>query len=105
MFKGLAALFRTGLILNPMVLLGIISGVCMIVRLPSESIFRLYGNWHFYLLLLVIAFIFNFVFMRRYKEGGDEPDIGCMLRNTLGSALMLLIANFTSMSFVMFVFM
>ena len=53
MIKGIVALFTSGAIFNPMVLLGIICGIGAMVRLDEEAIRALVTNYHFYLLIVV----------------------------------------------------
>lgn len=103
MIKGLLALFRTGLIFNPMVLLGVICGIFLGIKVEEKKLFSLYANWHFYVLILLVAFIYNFIFCKRYNDGGNGFDYVKMWQNVLGSALMLLIANAGAISFVMMV--
>ena len=56
MFRGLAALFKSGLILNPMVLSGIAFGIFMAAAVDMAKVFALYKDWHFYLLAAVWVF-------------------------------------------------
>jgi len=104
MFRGLAALFKSGLILNPMVLSGIAFGIFMAAAVDMTKVFALYKDWHFYLLAAVWAVLYNFGFQKRYHDGGEGLDYLTMLQNALGSAAMFLTSVFCAASFVFFIF-
>ena len=55
MIKGLIALFTSGIIFNPMVLLGVISGSYTIINLKPEEIRLLMINANFYVAVCVLA--------------------------------------------------
>ncbi|MDO5387053.1 MAG: hypothetical protein Q4F75_07270 [Pseudomonadota bacterium] len=103
MFRGLAALFKSGLILNPMVLSGIAFGIFMAAA-DMSKVFALYKDWHFYLLAAMWAVLYNIGFQKRYHDGGEGLDYQAMLQNVLGSAAMFLISVFCAASFVFFIF-
>ena len=98
------ALFKSGLILNPMVWSGVLLGFVLVFKADLPKLFSLYADWHFYLLALMWAAVYNFGFQKRYHDGGESFDYGVMLRNTLGAAAMFLISVFCAASLVMFIF-
>ena len=63
MIKGIVALFTSGAIFNPMILLGIFFGILFDVKMSYEQMIEhIYKNYHFYLLALLLAAAYNFVF-------------------------------------------
>lgn len=101
MIKGILALFKSGLILNPMVLLGIISGFIAMGTLEDEQLHALYTSYHLYLLMLLIAALYVYVFKRTYFRGGLETDWKETGLTALGHFLMLVVSFIFSMLFVM----
>lgn len=100
MFKGLAALFTSGAIWNPMTLLGVIFGVFCAIKLQAEEIMTLFHNYHLYLLAMLIAFVYNLIFKKVYKGGNfDGLDITQMTLNFIGSFAKIIIASILSISF------
>ncbi len=100
MFKGILALFKSGLIVNPMVLLGIVFGIVSVSYLSLSDIYKLFQDWHFYLFVMLCALVYNLIFRKRYHEGAIGLDFATMFQNSLGSAAMFLISLFCSISFV-----
>ena len=70
MIKGILALFRSGLILNPMVLLGILTGFTAMGTLEGEQLRQFYTNYHLYLLMFLVAGIYVYIFKRTYRRAG-----------------------------------
>ena len=99
MFRGLAALFGSGLIFHPLVLLGIVSGSVEFFKLDNEQIWQLYQNWRFYALVVLAAAIWALTLGRTYQEDGITPDWGHMTGAAAGGAVMLLISNFCVIMF------
>lgn len=100
MIKGLLALFTSGAILNPMILLGIAFGIFSYMFLTAEEISALYTDYRFYLLAVLIAFVYNFLFKKVYQDGGYNLDIGTTMLNVLGSSLKLVISSLLMLSFI-----
>ena len=100
MIKGILSLFTSGVILNPMVLLGIFIGIFCYVYLTAEQITALFSDYRFYLLGLLIAFVYNFLFKKVYQEGGYNLDTGATLLNVLGSAFKLFLSGILLISFL-----
>ena len=103
MFKGLIALFTSGAIFNPLVILGIISGFFAIIKLSPEEIRDLFGDYHFYALIAILSFLYTTVFAKIYKEGGFEVDWGSTLGLVLWNFVKYFIAFVLSMSFVVLI--
>lgn len=100
MIKGLLALFTSGAILNPMVLLGIFSGIAFYVSLNGDQLTVLYSDYRLYLLAVLIAFIYNFIFKKVYQSGGMDLDFSAMLLNVVASSLKLILSSVLMMSFI-----
>lgn len=73
MLKGLIALFTTGLILNPCLLLGGLLGIISYVGLSDEHLKALYLSYQLYLLFLLFSFGFVYFFKKTLKD--NEIDI------------------------------
>ena len=66
MIKGLISLFTSGIIFNPLVLLGIISGFwCITNKEPSEIRELFNQNW-LYVIVGVVAIAYTFIFIKIY---------------------------------------
>lgn len=103
MFKGLAALFTTGAIFNPLVILGIISGFAAIIKLQPETIRALFYDYHFYGAIAVVAFLYTVVFAKIYKEGGIDVDWSATLGRAVWNFVKYFIAFILSMSFLVMI--
>ena len=101
MIKGLMALFTTGIIFNPMVLLGVVTGFFAIARLNEEQIKELFFDYHLYLLVLLISAVYSFVFKKVYKDDGLTPDYAAMTFGTLLGVVKFAFAAGMAMAFVM----
>ena len=100
MIKGLIALFTSGIIFNPMVLIGVISGSYTIINLKPEEIRLLMINANFYMAVCVLAFLYTFIFARVYKTGGVNVDWGATTGLFVWNFVRFLISFVLSMSFV-----
>lgn len=101
MIKGILALFRSGLIFNPMVLLGILTGFIAMGSLEGEQLHSFYTNYHLYLLMLLVAGIYVYIFKRTYLKGGVITDWKATGQTIVGNFLMLVTSFIFSMLFVM----
>lgn len=101
MIKGILALFNLGLIYNPMVLLGIITGFVAMGALESEQLHALYTNYHLYLLMLLIAGLYVYFFRRTFMQNGYDTDWKATIQTMVGHFLMLVVSFLLSMLFVM----
>lgn len=101
MIKGILALFRSGVIFNPMVLLGILCGFIAMGTLDDERLRALYTNYHLYLLMFFVAGLYVFFFKRVYYRGGVETDWQQTILSMVGHFCKLVISFIFSMLFVM----
>lgn len=101
MIKGILALFRSGLIFNPMVLLGILTGFIAMGSLEDKQLHDFYTNYHLYLLMLLVAGIYVYIFKRTYYKGGVITDWKATSQTIIGNFLMLVISFIFSMLFIM----
>ena len=103
MIKGIVALFTSGAIFNPMVLLGIICGIGAMVRLDEEAIRALVTNYHFYLLIALVSFGYALGFHKEYKEGGIDVDYVATVFTAVWGIAKFILAFALSMSFVVMI--
>lgn len=101
MLKGIAALFRSGLIFNPMVLLGIILGFVSMGTMSDEQLHAFYTNYHLYLLMLLIAGLYVYFFKRTVIPNRDETDWKLTSQTIVGHFLMFVVSFIFSMLFIM----
>ncbi len=92
MLKGLISLFTSGIIFNPLVLLGIVSGFWCFANKKAEEIRALFfENW-WYATIAVCALIYAFGFAKIYKEASMKIDI----KATFGLAVWNFVKYFIS---------
>lgn len=100
MFKGIVALFTSGIIFNPVVLLGVISGAYAVLHFDPETIRNLLLNPYFYLGIGCFSVFYTFVFSRTYKEGGLDIDFGATAIKSILNVVRYLISFVLAMSFI-----
>lgn len=102
MIKGIMALFTSGAIFNPMILLGIVFGILFEVKMTYEQMTEhVYKNYHFYLLALLLAAAYNFVFHKMYcGKDCDRLDMGAMVSNIIFSALKFVASSVLTIAFI-----
>lgn len=103
MIKGLIALFTTGAIFNPFVLLGIITGVFAIIKLEPDTIKALFGYVQFYGIIAFLAVIYTAVFSKVYQDGGIEIDWRATIGRMVLNFVRYFISFVLSMSFIMMI--
>ena len=103
MIKGILALFRSGLILNPMVFLGILIGFIAMATLDDDMLRLLYTSFSLYLLMFIIASAYVYFFKLVYFQGGRKVDWKETILSMVGHFLMFVISFICSMLFVMFI--
>lgn len=101
MIKGLMALFTTGVIFNPLVLLGVATGLFAMARLTDGQIKDLFFDYHLYLLVLLISVVYSFVFKKVYKDDGITPDYAAMTFSSLLGVVKFVFAAGMAIAFVM----
>ena len=106
MIKGIIALFTSGIIFNPMVLLGIIFGFLFDIFLSYEEILsKVYKNPHFYLLGAIFAGLYVYFIKPTYTEGGRSYDWAAMGLSLVFSTIKFVIASVLAIAFAeMFAF-
>lgn len=103
MIKGLVALFTSGIIFNPMVLFGVISGAYTIVNKTPEEIRALFLTPFFYAVIAGISVGYTIIFARVYKIGGVHIDWFATSGSTIWNFIRYFIAFVLSMSFVIMI--
>ncbi len=101
MIKGIVALFTSGMIFNPFVLLGIVFGFVVALSPNKEGIELLLHLPSFYLLILLLAFFYNYLFKKIYKDDGDKLDILQMFWNIVISFCTFFFSAVLSFIFVL----
>lgn len=104
MIKGIMALFRTGIIFDPFVLLGIFMGFFTALTPNKEVMEILYQQNSFYLLILLIAFLYNYFIKKVYKDDGYTLNYVRMALNIVFSVVKFVISCSLSIVFVMMLF-
>lgn len=104
MFKGIIALFSSGLIANPMVLLGILSGVLFSSALPTEQIVGIYKNYDYYLVTLSLSFLYVFFFQKVFIGYGEDIDWPATLKKWPGAFAKLVLSNVMTVIFFVTLF-
>ena len=105
MLKGLQALLASGLLLDPMVLLGIVTGSAFYFGLNSEQITAIYFDYRFYYAdkvcqAAVVSVLYNFVWRPAYLRGGVSIDYQATSVNSVFSFLKVVISSLLVMSFI-----
>ncbi len=103
MFRGIIALFTSGVILNPLVLLGIFSGFYAMIKLETGTIIGLFGDMRFYAVIACIAAVYTLVFAKIYQEGGLNVDWPATSARILWNFVRYFISFVLSMSFIMMI--
>ncbi|MBE6451647.1 MAG: hypothetical protein E7016_06770 [Alphaproteobacteria bacterium] len=103
MIKGILALFRSGLIFNPMVLLGVLTGFVCMATLEDDKLKALYTNYNFYILMFLVAAAYVYFFKCVYFQGGYRVDWKETILSMIGHFCMLVLSFIFSMLFVMVV--
>ena len=101
MIKGFLALFRSGVIFDPFVLLGVVMGVFAVVTPNKEAVEALLKQESFYLLILLLAFLYNYLVKKVYKDDGISLDFLRMGWNIFASFAKFIMACVFAILFVM----
>lgn len=100
MIKGILAFISSGALLNPMILLGVVSGLIFGIWLKLETIKEIYGSYHFYLLVMILSVAYNFIFNQVCKEHSVNLDYKAMTWNIVTYFIKFVMANALTISFV-----
>ena len=99
MIRGIIALFASGVMTNPMVLLGILLGGVCYSFMDGHQIFQLYKMPLFYGIALLLAMIYVLGFRRVYTTEGTTDWFETFLA-VLGAFLRFIFASLLMLSFV-----
>ena len=103
MFKGLIALFTSGVIFSPFVLFGVFSGFFAMFKMTPEAIAGLFGDFRFYGAVAVAAVVWTLMFAKVYREGGVDVDWSATAGKIVWNFVRYVIAFDLSMAFVMMI--
>lgn len=103
MISGLKALFTSGVILHPMVLLGIFAGGVFTYKFDLDTIVSIFSYYDYYMVAASIAFLYTIFFDMMYKPRGYQVDWKGTMGRVFGSFVKLVLANFLSISFLYFI--
>ncbi|MDR1695000.1 MAG: hypothetical protein LBR70_07430 [Lactobacillaceae bacterium] len=104
LINGVISLFTSGLIFNPMVLIGIGFSILINTSFSYEEVFEVYKDYNIYFMAVLIAFTYIFFFKRPYKFGGEEIDYAELSFMVFGSALRLILSSVLMTSFIAVLF-
>lgn len=99
MFKGIIALFTSGLFFHPMVLTGIVLAIAAVMNLQDEQIYAILRTSYLYIGGFILAFVYTFSFAKIYKEGGAEVDKLATILKAIGNTARFLLAFILTLSF------
>ena len=92
MIKGIISLFKSGMILNPMILGGICTGIFILKRKGLQLFYsQILVDVNFYLICTAVAFVYTFALKPIYKGYGKGIDIAATFRRSIGYAFILLL--------------
>ena len=100
MIKGILALFRSGLIFNPVVLCGIIFGIIGMTALEDEQFTAYYSNPCLYVLMLMISVVYVYSFKCVYVLGKNQIDWKETSLSMFGHFLIMVVSFISSMLFI-----
>jgi len=83
MLKGFFALITTGLLLNPAVFFGGLTGILVYIALAEEQLYELCLSYHLYLLFLILSFLFVLFFRKTLKDDLINLDWKAMSLDTV----------------------
>lgn len=83
-----------------MVLLGVVFGLFLGIKFDGEQITLVYQNYRLYILIIIIATIYNFLFKRVYKSGGYNLDVFAVIGHSITSSVKMVISSLLAIAFV-----
>lgn len=101
MIKGIISLITSGIIFNPMVLLGVVIGFYVMGTMSAEEIKQLFMQPVVYGALFVIAFVFTCIFKREYYSGASRVNWKATFGGVFGQFFRCLFAIAMSCLFVL----
>ncbi len=100
MIKGIINLFKSGLILNPMILLGICTGIFLSYRHGLQYFYsNIIVNYDFYLICVSVAFVYTFAFRQVYKGYSNVVDWAETFKRFIGNSFLLIITTIFTVIF------
>lgn len=102
MLKGIQALFTSGILFDPFVLLGLVLGTVFYFGLSYEQVTAIYFDYRFYALACVLAIIYNFAIRPVYRRGGGSIDTKKTASNVVLSCIKFVISSVLMMAFISF---
>ena len=102
MLKGIQALFTSGILLDPFVLLGLVLGGFFYFNLSYEQVTEDYFDYRFYALALMLAIVYNFAIRPVYRRGGVSIDTKKTASNAVLSGLKFVLSSLLMMAFISF---
>ena len=102
MLKGIQALFTSGILLDPFVLLGLVLGGFFYFNLSYEQVTAVYFDYRFYALALMLSIVYNFAVRPAYRRGGLTIDTKRTASNAVLSGLKLVVSSLLMMAFISF---
>ena len=103
MFKGILALFTSGLIFHPMVLGGIVSAIAVSLAWESKDIYAILQTSYPYIAIFALALAYTFSFAKIYKEGGEEVNHLATFMRALGNTVKFTLAFLLTFSFMILI--
>lgn len=104
MIKGLLALFRSGVIFDPFVLMGILLGLITALSGNEEAMKQLYNGNSLYLLVLLLSILYNYFIKKEYKDDGERVDYVKMIFNIILSLVKFVVSCAFAIVFVLMLF-
>jgi len=101
LIKGIISLITSGIIFNPMVLLGVIIGFYAMGTMSVEEIKQIFMQPLIYGILLIISFLFTCIFKREYYSGARRVNWKATLGGVFGQFFRCLFAIAMSCLFVL----
>lgn len=99
MMKGFIALFTSGILTNPLVLLGILCGALFYAFFDAERITMIYKSASFYGTAFFISSAYILGMRKVYKPNGDVDWFETILA-VLGGTIKLVLASLLMISFI-----
>ncbi len=102
MFKGLWALFTTGLIFNPALLFGALGGILCYVFFDDAQLKILYTNYHLYLLFFVLCATYVYFARPTLKDNLKDTDWNMTSKDIIKHTLLMSFSFLMGMLFASF---
>lgn len=104
MIKGILSLFTSGMFINPMFLIGLGGGAYLSYYHDAEAIYAFFFDFKIYVLAVVVAFIYTFLFNRVQKSFSTVVDWPETFKQFITNSINLLITLICATIFFEFLF-